>query len=191
MQKVGADTELLPSPAGLEKFGGMVLPGVGSFGDCARSLRERKLDAPILEWLRAGKPFLGICLGYQILFDSSEESLGEKGLGFFSGTVRKFPLARGVKVPHMGWNQLRFPGGAGAGVYAGIAAGAFTYFVHSYYPCPEDESLVTAWSDHALLFAASCGRDKVQAVQFHPEKSQALGLAILRNFVSNMAEETE
>lgn len=187
LQCVGAQVTLLASPKGMEGFDGLVLPGVGSFGDCAKSLRERGLTEPISNWLRDGRPFLGICLGYQILFERSEESPEEKGMGFFAGTVRKFSAEKGFKVPHMGWNQLRFPDRADdGGIYSEVGYGAFTYFVHSYYPDPEDASLVTAWCDYEVPFAASCGRGKVQGVQFHPEKSQAIGLKILGNFVGSL-----
>ncbi len=187
LEAVGARTCWLP---GREAFAreqpeAVVLPGVGSFGDCSRSLQERGLFAPLREWLMAGRPFLGICLGYQILFERSEESPGVPGLGFWAGAVRRFAPGVG-KIPHMGWNELR--PGAPSPLFADWAdlPSPAVYFVHSYYPVPEDSGLVTAWCDYGGEFAAAAGQGAVQAVQFHPEKSQATGLRILANFLGSL-----
>lgn len=185
LQCVGATTVVLPSAKGLAEVDAVVLPGVGSFGDCATSLHERGHWEPLREWLRADRPFLGICLGYQILFEGSEESPDVKGLGVFPGMVRRFPSDGILKVPHMGWNQLQFA--TSSPLFTGLLEDTFAYFVHSYFPSPTEESLVTAWSEYGVRFAAAVGLGRVQAVQFHPEKSQATGLAILQNFLKTLS----
>lgn len=160
----------------------VVVPGVGSFGDCARHLMETGLRGPLLEWLRSGKPYLGICLGYQLLFASSEESPGAQGLGFLPGRVTRFPETGGLKVPHMGWNtlsQMRGP------LYARLPnpdSAAF-YFVHSYYPEPAETDIVSAHCEYGVSFAASISAGPVHATQFHPEKSQSVGLALIDGFL--------
>lgn len=182
LEKAGADARLISSAAEFADVAGLVVPGVGSFGDCAETLTRTGLREPILEWLRGGRPYLGICLGYQLLFESSEESAGAEGLGFFPGEVVRFPNSAG-KVPHMGWNTLEFAEPRDA-LFADLAASDQAYFVHSYFPQPAEESLVSAWCDYGGKFAASVARDNVRGVQFHPEKSQAVGQKILRNFLN-------
>lgn len=184
----GAETVRLTGPEEVEKCAALVLPGVGAFGDCVRSLRSRELEVPLREWILADRPFLGICLGYQMLFESSEESPEETGLAIFSGRVKRFPSGLVPKIPHMGWNQLSLttPAPVLSPLYADISEGSYVYFVHSYHPCPTDETLVTAWCDYGRPFAASIGRGRVQAVQFHPEKSQEVGLHLLRNFLATV-----
>ena len=171
----GAEVTLVSTAAQLADADAMVLPGVGAFGDCARGLQERGLWDPVQEWLGSGKPFLGICVGYQLLFEGSEESPGVPGLGFFKGQVRKFP-ASALKVPQIGWNEIELTEPS-APLWRGLPAQPYVYFVHSYYPVPEDRSIVTSWCSYGETFAASAARDHVAAVQFHPEKSQAVGLA--------------
>jgi len=187
LQHAGAEIRRCDSPEGLADAAALVLPGVGSFGDCVRSLRERGLIDPLRSWLAAGRPYLGICLGYQILFEGSEESPGEEGLGHWRGQVVRFPARPGLKVPHMGWNELEM--GAPDDLLAGLQAPVHVYFVHSYYPVPAEEDIITARSTHGVTFAAACGRGGVQGVQFHPEKSQAVGLRMLENFVGRLREE--
>jgi glutamine amidotransferase len=158
----------------------VVLPGVGAFRDAIARLRQSGLAAPILDHLRADRPFFGICLGMQLLFAASHEDGRHEGLGFFEGEVVRFPRTPGLKVPHMGWNELRVV--RKAPPLAGLAPGASVYFVHSYYPVPIDARLVAAEADYPTPFAAAVWRDNVFATQFHPEKSQRVGLDMLRRF---------
>lgn len=164
----------------------LVVPGVGSFGDCARQLREAGLWEFLREWLAADRPYLGICLGYQLLFESSEESPGVEGFGALRGKVVHFPRASGLKIPHMGWNQLhvRRPDDR---LMKGLGEDPDFYFVHSYYPVAEDPAIITSTCGYGVEFAASVTRGNLSAVQFHPEKSQTLGLTMLRNFVTSLA----
>ncbi|MBE2181342.1 MAG: imidazole glycerol phosphate synthase subunit HisH [Chthoniobacterales bacterium] len=187
LQHVGADVVRCPDPANLGECSAIVLPGVGSFGDCSRSLQERGLTAPLKQWLSAGRPYLGICLGYQILFERSEESPEAEGLGHWSGRVVRFPGRPGLKVPHMGWNDLKWE--APEPLFDGLPDPAHVFFVHSYYPVPDDAGLVTATSTHGTGFAAAAGRGSVHGVQFHPEKSQAIGLRMMENFVRGLPSE--
>lgn len=159
-----------------------MVPGVGAFAHCAENLRATGLWHPVREWALAGRPYLGICLGYQLLFESSEESPGVEGLGVLPGRVVRFPEAE-LKVPHMGWNTLSKTSGP---LYTDLPEGISMYFVHSYYPVPSDSSLVSSWSDYGLPFAAGVSSGALHAVQFHPEKSQSAGLALLRNFLSTL-----
>jgi glutamine amidotransferase len=184
LQHAGADVIRCESPELMGTFAAIVLPGVGSFGDCARSLEERGLTQPLRDWLAADRPYLGICLGYQILFDTSEESPEARGLAHWQGKVVRFPERKDLKVPHMGWNSLELRGQDP--VFDKLADPAFVYFVHSYYPVPSDDSLVTARSTHGIAFAAACRRGNIRGVQFHPEKSQATGLRMLQNFVNEL-----
>jgi len=181
---VGACPRLISSPSALGEIDAVVVPGVGSFGDCARNLRATGLWEPLREWIAADRPYLGICLGYQLLFESSEETPGIAGLGALPGTVKKFP-AGPLKVPHMGWNTLAL-NAPGDRLYRDLPADPSVYFVHSYHPVPTDASLVTATCEYGDGFAASVSHGALSACQFHPEKSQANGLAILRNFVTSI-----
>lgn len=160
----------------------LVLPGVGAFGDCSEKLRAQKLVPLIREWIEADKPFLGICVGYQVLFESGEEDGQVPGLGMFKGRVVRFPESE-LKVPHMGWNQL-FLSDPADPVWRGMGTAPYFYFVHSYYPQPEDSSLVAACCTYGVRFAAAIRRGNLLATQFHPEKSQKLGVQLLKNFVS-------
>ena len=165
----------------------VVLPGVGAFADAMTHLRERGLVDAVVEAARSGRPFLGICLGLQLLFEVGYEDGEHPGLGIFPGKVVHFdwtgqPQAAGLKIPHMGWNQVRWA--RPTPFNAGVADGRHFYFVHSYYAVPADESLVLGWCDYGYPFAAAIARDKVFAAQFHPEKSQADGLTLLRNFAA-------
>jgi glutamine amidotransferase len=171
-----------PIPDGLDA---LVLPGVGSFGDSVKHLKERELFLPIREWLTNGKKFLGICLGYQLLFRASEESPGVEGLGVFEGTVQRFRAAD-IKVPQIGWNRLTWTNEAHKR-FRGLPSDPFVYFVHSYYPVPENRSIIAATAEYGEEFAAAIVADNLLATQFHPEKSQENGLAILRQFVSSLS----
>jgi glutamine amidotransferase len=186
LQKVGAEPVRCADAATIADCQAIVLPGVGSFGDCARSLDERGLTPVLREWLAADRPYLGICLGYQILFESSEESPGARGFGHWSGRVVKFDEAPGRKVPHMGWNNIAW--GSPDPIYANVPDNSHVFFVHSYYPAPDDKQSVTAWCDYGVKFAASAARGRVHGVQFHPEKSQDIGLRILGNFVRELGQ---
>lgn len=158
----------------------VILPGVGAFGDCVRGLRERGLWEITKACLSSGRPFLGICVGYQMLFDESEESPGVEGLGFFGGKVRRFS-APGLKVPQIGWNALDLTPHP---LWRDLGSHPHVYFVHSYYCEPVDESAITARCTYGSTFAAAAARGPVAGVQFHPEKSQQAGLGMLRNFLT-------
>jgi imidazole glycerol-phosphate synthase subunit HisH len=159
----------------------LVLPGVGAFRDAIARLRQADLVAPILDHLRSNRPFFGICLGLQLLFTVSHEDGRYDGLGFFEGEVVRFPSLPGLKVPHMGWNELRVV--RQAPPLAGVTPGSSVYFVHSYHPVPADPRIIAAEADYPTPFAAAVWHEQVFATQFHPEKSQRVGLDMLRRFV--------
>ena len=188
LEHSGGRCILVRKPDDASLCGALVVPGVGAFGDCARQLREAGLWDFIREWIMADRPYLGICLGYQLLFESSEESPGVKGFGCLKGEVVQFskrlPGAQ-IKIPHMGWNQLHIKAPSDR-LMKGLSGNPDFYFVHSYYPVPEDSAIVTATCYYGVEFAASVTRRNLSAVQFHPEKSQDLGLAMLRNFINSL-----
>ena len=159
----------------------VILPGVGSFGDAMGKLKEYGLDEVIHEVVRRNTPFLGICLGLQLLFERSDESLGVEGLGVLKGEIVRIPEKEGLKIPHMGWNSLEFP--KEGRLFRGLSAESYVYFVHSYYLRAEDESIVTAVTDYSTRIHASVESGNVFACQFHPEKSSDTGIRILKNFV--------
>lgn len=179
LEHEGARVTLVDRPEGLAEATAVVLPGVGSFGDCVRNLQQRALWEPLRGWLKADRPFLGICLGYQMLFESSEESPEIPGFGFFKGKVRRF-ANNGLKIPHMGWNTLELNEHP---LWRGLPSNPYFFFVHSYFPQPEEESIITSTAHYGEPFAASVARGRVAAMQFHPEKSQSVGLQVLRNFI--------
>jgi glutamine amidotransferase len=179
-ERVGFAAEITSDPARLMAADKVVLPGVGAFGDAMAELRTRGLVEPIRDLIAAGKPFLGICLGLQLLFDVGFEGGEHAGLGVLRGKVVRFELPTGFKVPHMGWNQGRFV--RPAPVLDGLRDGTHFYFVHSYYVVPEDSDLVAIETTYGHPFCAMVWRDNLFATQFHPEKSQADGLRLLRNF---------
>lgn len=181
LQRVGAEVRVVGDAISVMAARGLVLPGVGAFGDCMRNLERLGLVEVIRRWVDEGQPFLGICLGMQALFESSEEAPGVAGLGILPGTVPRF-RGQGLKVPHMGWNQLRIRQ-ADCPLLAGVADGSFVYFVHSYYCQPADDSVTCATTEYGREFCAMVWRERMFAMQFHPEKSQAVGLRILENFV--------
>jgi imidazole glycerol-phosphate synthase subunit HisH len=181
LETAGSRPRLVTGPSEIDGLDALVVPGVGAFGHCAASLARSGLRAPVRDWIAAGRPFLGICLGYQLLFESSEESPGVAGLGIFPGVVRRFPVEAGLKVPHMGWNTLH---GLRGPLFQGFSDGVSMYFVHSYHPVPADPSLAASLCSHGVEFAASISVGAVHATQFHPEKSQQAGLALLRNFLN-------
>jgi len=179
LERAGGAVKLTSAPEDIESAAGVVLPGVGAFGQCMGNLRSLDLEAPVNEAIASGKPFLGICLGLQVLFDEGEESPGVRGLGVIPGVVRRFPP--GLHVPHMGWNQVEVVGQTP--VLAGVRDGDFLYFVHSYYPEPADPSVAATHTEYGMTFVSSVCQGNVFACQFHPEKSQRVGLTLLRNFV--------
>jgi len=185
-EKVGVSARVVAEPGDVAGARGVVLPGVGAFVDAIAQLRATGLDKAVLRAIESGRPFLGICLGLQLLFERSFEDGDHAGLGVFAGTVERF--LPGVKIPHMGWNQVRqaqpLP------LYEGIADGADFYFVHSYAAKPADESIIAAVTDYGGDFASGVARDNVYAFQFHPEKSGTIGLEMLRNFGKLVKGET-
>lgn len=183
LEKAGATPEVTDSAADLDRADAIVLPGVGAFDPAMQHLRSRHLEAPIKQQIASGKPFLGICLGLQILFDSSEEGT-EPGLGIVPGTVKRFQSEPEITIPHMGWNQLEFTQ-PDCALWQGLPAQPWVYFVHSYYVAPSDRTLRAATIAHgSQTVTAAIARANLMAVQFHPEKSADAGLQILANFVS-------
>ena len=182
-QHVGGEAVFVRTPEEIARVDALVLPGVGAFGDCVRCLAASGMRDDVLAWAKSERPFFGICVGYQMLFESSEEAPGEKGLGLFAGRVRKFSADHRLKIPQIGWNTVtvRQPQ---APLLAGISDGDYVYFVHSYYAAPEDDSIVALETTYGDTFAAAVARRNLLATQFHPEKSQRAGLQMLRNFVA-------
>jgi imidazole glycerol-phosphate synthase subunit HisH len=179
-ERVGHAATITSDPAVLADAEKIVLPGVGAFRDAIGALRERKLVEPIRAAIASGKPFLGICLGLQLLFDTSFEDGKYEGLGVIPGEVVRFNVPAQYKVPHMGWNQVQFR--RRPPVFEGIDQGTHFYFVHSYFVVPRDTSVVATDTEYAAPFCSSIWRENLFAVQFHPEKSQASGLQLLKNF---------
>jgi len=180
LQSVGAETTVTFRPEDIRRADKVVLPGVGSFPDAMKELGKRGLTGPVKEAIASGKPYLGICLGLQLLFESSEEDKGARGLSIFAGTVPKFDVP-GLKVPHMGWNKVKLAGDCP--LLNGIPDESYFYFVHSYYVRPADKTITAARSDYGGEFTAMVQKENIFAVQFHPEKSQAVGIRFLENFV--------
>lgn len=158
----------------------VVLPGVGAFGDCMANIEQYGLVEPICAAVQSGKPFLGICLGLQVLFSGSEEFGFHKGLDLIPGTVKRFTVDPVLKVPHMGWNQVNYQ--RACPLFEGIADGAYWYFVHSYYVDPADKAVAVTMTTYGEDFVSAIWRENVVACQFHPEKSQAAGLRLIKNF---------
>ena len=183
LDAIGADRQIVRSAGDLDGIDALVFPGVGAFGDSAKQLVDQGLFGPLREWLAADRPFLGICIGFQMLFETSEESPGVEGLGVFKGEVVRFPALPGLKVPHMGWNHLALRDAADP-AWDGLGANPYFYFVHSYYPQPEDASIVASTTLYGTEFASSIRRGNLLATQFHPEKSQAAGAKLIENFLA-------
>lgn len=177
-ETVGWEAVVVDKPEAVDRAAGVVLPGVGAFADAMRNLRETRMAEAVHRAVETGKPFLGICLGLQLLFDYSEEFGPTKGLGIFPGAVRRLP--RGLKVPHMGWNEIIVR--RRVSLLDGIPGDARFYFVHSYYVDPADADVVVAQTEYGIRFASIVGRGNVFGIQFHPEKSSRMGLRILENF---------
>ncbi len=191
LEALGAVTSVVSSPLNLEGADKIVLPGVGAFDDAAKELKDKGLISAIKEIVQQDKPFLGICLGLQLLFLQSEEAKKEEGLGILKGEVKKFSRSSGLKIPHMGWNELKIRGQSPSGgavpalcpLLKDIPDNSHVYFCHSYYPVPKDEADVAATTEYGVNFASVVWRDNVYGVQFHPEKSQSVGMQILKNFI--------
>ncbi len=177
---IGCEVQVVTNSDELRKADAAVLPGVGAFGDSMESLRQSGLVEPVKEFVSSGKPFLGICLGLQLLFEESEESPGVPGIGILRGKIRKIPADTGLKIPHIGWNSLEIckPGG----IFQGLPENPYVYFVHSYYLKAEDSEVVSAQTDYGVKIDAAVWKDNLFAAQFHPEKSGEVGLQMLRNF---------
>lgn len=182
--KLGLEAKVTRSPKDILNASHIVLPGVGAFKDCMRNLDQYGLIDPLLKSIEAGKPFLGICLGLQLLFEESSEFGVHKGLGVLKGRVVRFPSAgaEGLKVPHMGWNSINKK--KESPLMKDIPEGEYFYFVHSYYAAPEDAGAALTTTDYGLEFVSSIAKDNITACQFHPEKSQKAGLRVLKNFGS-------
>jgi len=186
-QHLGFDASLVSDPAALLSAKKIVLPGVGAFGECMANLKGHGFVEPLLQAVGAGKPLLGICVGLQMLFEGSEETPGISGLGILKGTVKRFSGAafegpNALKVPQIGWNALSFP--REHVLFKGLATNSYVYFVHSFYAHPDDPADVLATAEYGLRFCAAAGRDNIAGVQFHPEKSQTVGLGIIKNWGS-------
>ena len=180
LQYLGQETVVSRDPEVLLKADKVVLPGVGSFGDAMEKLRNYGLIPVIHRIVDKGTPFLGICLGLQLLFESSEETPGAEGLGILKGRIVKIPPSEGLKIPHMGWNSLHLQNGGR--LFQGISEDAYVYFVHSYYLQAEETEIVKATTQYSTCIHASVEKGNVFACQFHPEKSSSVGLQILKNF---------
>jgi len=180
LEKAGAKVHLTPDPDQVLAADAVVLPGVGAFGDCMSKLRERGMDEACREAYRSGKPFLGVCVALQVVFEASEESPGVEGLGLMQGKVVRF-AGDGLKVPHIGWNEISLV--RGHPVLDGLDGEAF-YFVHSYYPEPAEVGDLIGETEYGGRFCSAAGRENLVAVQFHPEKSSHAGLGLYENFLS-------
>ncbi len=183
LQLLGGKVLVVNNPAQLKKCAKAVLPGVGAFGDALEEMDKRGLTEASVDFINSGKPFLGICLGMHILFDSSEESPKAEGLGVLKGRVVKFDYKKGIKVPHMGWNEIK-PTSNKCSLFKGLGKNPSVYFCHSYYPDLKDKKNIAATTGYGINFTSAVHKDNVYGVQFHPEKSQKVGLKILKNFIN-------
>lgn len=181
LQKLGADVVITKDAQEILQADKVILPGVGAFGDAMANLKKFGLDKVIYEVVEKGTPFLGICLGLQLLFERSDETPGVEGLGILKGEILRIPDKDDLKIPHMGWNSLHLQNQGR--LFMGLSEQSYVYFVHSYYLKAEDEQIVKATTDYSVNIHASVEKDNVFACQFHPEKSSDVGLKILKNFV--------
>lgn len=179
---LGAEAVLTRDPEVILNADHIILPGVGAFGDAMEKLHHYGLVEVIREAVKRQIPFLGICLGLQLMFESSEESPGVEGLSLLPGKIVKIPAGEGLKIPHIGWNSLTYPNQGR--IYKGIPENSYVYFVHSYYLKADEEEIVTAATEYGTFIHASVEKGNVFACQFHPEKSSDVGLTILKNFIS-------
>jgi len=184
LRYVGSDVELMQTPDRVKDADAVVLPGVGAFDDCINAMRRQELFNAAKEFANSGRPFLGICVGYQAIFERSDEfNSCASGLGIFKGSVIRFPDSQGLKIPQIGWNQIDIKQPE-CPIYKDVDSGSHVYFVHSFYPKLEDESIAATYTDYGVNFVSSIWKDNIFATQFHPEKSQRVGLKILENFVN-------
>lgn len=185
LELVGAKARVTSKPEDLKKCEKLVFPGVGAFGEAMRELKRLKLADPIKDAISEGRPFLGLCLGLQLLFEYSDEAPGVKGLGILKGDVKRFRV-KNLKVPHMGWNSIkvaRSQSHKATSIFKGVPENSYMYFVHSYYVKPKDKKITLTTTDYGIKFVSGICKDNIYGLQFHPEKSQELGLKILENFV--------
>ncbi|MDP3850723.1 MAG: imidazole glycerol phosphate synthase subunit HisH [Luteolibacter sp.] len=183
LRELGQSPVIVASPADVADASRLILPGQGAFGDTMERLESRGLVSFLKEWIAADRPYFGICVGYQILFDASEEAPGISGLGVVPGIVRRFADEPGLKIPHMGWNSALSKRGETA-VWKGLGETPYFYYVHSYFPDPQDPAVVVAETCYGTqTFAAAVEKGKLFACQFHPEKSQQTGIRLIRNFL--------
>lgn len=186
---IGAPSVITKDAGAIRAADAVILPGVGSFGDAMQSMRASGLTDTVIAAAQSGKPFLGICLGLQLLFEASEESPGVAGLGVLRGSISRIPQKDGLKVPHIGWNSLAVT--QPEGIFRGVPQGAYVYFVHSYYLRAADASEVAARTEYGVSIDAAAQKGSLCATQFHPEKSGRVGLQILRNFAAMAGEERD
>ncbi|MDD5565452.1 MAG: imidazole glycerol phosphate synthase subunit HisH [Candidatus Omnitrophica bacterium] len=179
---MGAETLVTNNPQDIARCDKLILPGVGAFGDAVKDMERQGLIKATRAHIEKKKVFLGICLGLQLLFEKSEESFGSKGLGIFKGTVKRFSNSSGLKVPHMGWNQVQFVKSA-CPLFKGIDNNSFVYFCHSFYAEPAQKEIIASTTGYGADFASILWQDTIFALQFHPEKSQGVGLQMIKNFV--------
>ncbi|MCB1205132.1 MAG: imidazole glycerol phosphate synthase subunit HisH [Verrucomicrobiae bacterium] len=179
---LGHEGKLVGDPDDLKGIDRLIFPGVGSFGDCTEELDRRRLREPLIDWVKSDRPYFGICLGYQVLFERSSESPGVAGLGVLPGEVVRFSPDPGLKVPHMGWNQV-VPVERSHSIWQDTPDPLYLYFVHSYYPVPADSSIVASTTEYGERFASSILSGNTFAGQFHPERSQEAGLRLIGNFL--------
>jgi len=178
LEHLGVESILLKDDSEFDRVSQVILPGVGSFEASVNELHKRSLFEPTLAWLRADKPFLGICVGMQLLFEEGDESPGVKGLGFFKGSVPRFTMH---KVPQIGWNRVKTQNDSA--LFKNLPEDPFFYFLHSFYVKPDDETTISSTTDYGVQYASAVERGRIHAVQFHPEKSAANGMQLLKNWV--------
>lgn len=182
LKKLSVNSILIRSPEDIKDISSIIFPGVGSFGDSSEQLKKQRLFDPIKSWLKEDRPFLGICIGFQMLFEKSDESPNSDGFGIIPGKVVRFPEENLLKVPHMGWNEIKFKNSSDP-IWQGIKTSTHFYFVHSYYPEPLESNSVSSITSYGLEFASSVRCGNIFGTQFHPEKSQAAGLKLISNFL--------
>ena len=182
LKKLSVNSTLIRSPEDIKDISSIIFPGVGSFGDSSEQLKKQRLFDPIKSWLKEDRPFLGICIGFQMLFEKSDESPNSDGFGIIPGKVVRFPEENLLKVPHMGWNEIKFENSSDP-IWQGIKTSTHFYFVHSYYPEPLESNSVSSITSYGLEFASSVRCGNIFGTQFHPEKSQTAGLKLISNFL--------
>ncbi|MDC0048647.1 imidazole glycerol phosphate synthase subunit HisH [Verrucomicrobia bacterium] len=187
LSTMNAKAKLVKSPKDLSEVTSIIFPGVGSFGDSAHHLEEQKLSNPLKNWITEDRPFLGICIGFQMLFETSDESPEAMGLGIFPGKVVRFNQNQSLKIPHMGWNKIIIKQKSDP-IWEGLDGDPHFYFVHSFYPKPDEDKIIASTTPYGCKFTSSVRRGNLFATQFHPEKSQGAGLRLIRNFLSLNSE---